>query len=231
MTAARQIREEITAKIVAALEKDLLPWRRTWTTTNAGQHSNACTGKPYRGVNPLLLQLHAAEHGFTSNWWATFNQWKQMGCYINRRPDEVEPGQWGVTLATYIPVTKKQDGKDAKAKDEEEEEDEEDTFWILKKFTVFNASQVNGRAAEKFQAVALPETVTMPTDYEPAEELIQKTGAEIHYRWRPSLLSLAHAQRYLAQSFQGRLHPTATQVVFRKRQFLPHHPPRTGALV
>ena len=67
MPNARQIREEITAKIVAALEKDLRPWRRMWTTNNPGQHSNAVTGKPYRGVNPLLLQLHALDHGFTFN--------------------------------------------------------------------------------------------------------------------------------------------------------------------
>ncbi len=179
MTNARQIREEITVKIVAALEKDLRPWRRMWTTTNnAGQHSNAVTGKPYRGVNPLLLQLHAVEHGFTSTWWATFNQWKQMSCYINRRPDDVEPGQWGVTLVVYIPITKKEEKGDAKDDDDEEE----DVFWVLKKFTVFNANQVNGKAAEKFQVTRLPETSTAaPTDYEPAEELILKTGAEIHF--------------------------------------------------
>ncbi len=177
MPNARQIREEITAKIVAALERDLLPWRRMWTSTNStGQHSNAVTGKPYRGVNPLLLQLHALDHGFTSTFWVTFNQWKSLGCYINRRPDGVEPGQWGVTLVVYIPITKKQD--DGDAKNEEDEDDE--VFWVLKKFTVFNADQVNGRAAEKFRAVALSETAAAtPADYEPAEELIAKSGAEI----------------------------------------------------
>ena len=178
MPNARQIREEITAKIVAALEKDLRPWRRMWTTNIPGQHSNAITGKPYRGVNPLLLQLHALDHGFQSNWWATFNQWKQLGCYINRRPDDVQPGQWGATLAVYIPIKSKQDEGDAK-----DDEEDEDVFWILKKFTVFNADQVSGRAAAKFQAVGLPETnpTATPTDYEPAEELIRKTEAEIHF--------------------------------------------------
>ncbi len=178
MSNAHQIREEITAKIVAALEKDLLPWRRMWSTSTTGQHSNAVTGKPYRGVNPLLLQLHALDHGFQSNWWATFNQWKTLGCYINRRPDSVEPGQWGVTLATYIPIKSKQDGKEAKAKDDQDEE-EEDVFWVLKKFTVFNANQVNGKAAQQYQVVEQNETTTAAPDYEPAEELILKTGAEI----------------------------------------------------
>ena len=67
MSNPRQIREEITKKIIAALEKDLLPWRRPWASNNAGQHSNASTKKSYRGVNPLLLQIHAALFGFTFN--------------------------------------------------------------------------------------------------------------------------------------------------------------------
>ena len=174
MSNPRQIREEITAKIIAALEKDLLPWRRPWASSNAGQHSNASTKKSYRGVNPLLLQLHAAALGFTSNWWATFNQWKQLGCSVNRRPDDVEAGHWGTTLAVYIPIVKK-----AEEPTDDDDEEEESTFWILKRFTVFNANQVNGKAAEKFQVV---ETVgDVHPDFEPAEELIQKTGAEIHF--------------------------------------------------
>jgi antirestriction protein ArdC len=44
---------------------------------------------------------------------------------------------------------------------------------------LFNAEQAEGEAAERFQAVALPET-TQP-DYEPADELILATGAELHF--------------------------------------------------
>ena len=61
------------------------------------------------------------------------------------------------------------------------------TFWILKKFVVFNADQVNGKAAEKFQVVETAGDVH--PDYEPAEELIEKSGAEIHFGGDRSLLS------------------------------------------
>ena len=98
---------------------------------------------------------------------------EQLGCCVNRRPDDVEAGQWGCPLAVYIPITKKAEEPD------DDEDEEEETFWILKKFIVFNANQVNGKAAEKFQAV---ETVgDVHPDYEPAEELIEKSGAEIHF--------------------------------------------------
>lgn len=173
MPSPRQIREEITAKIIAAIEnKGLLPWRRPWSSNNAGQHSNAVSKKPYRGVNPLLLQIHAAVFGFVSNWWATFNQWHSMGCTVNRRPDDVEPGHWGANLAVYIPIKKK-----AEEPAHDEDEDEEETFWILKRFTVFSAEQVSGRAADEFRCI---ETVgDVHPNYEPAEQLIEKSGAEI----------------------------------------------------
>ena len=74
----------------------------------------------------------------------TFNQWHDLGCSVQRRPDHVEAGNWGCGLAVYIPITKK---ADEPAKDGDE--DEEDVFWILKKFTVFNADQVNGRARRR----------------------------------------------------------------------------------
>ncbi len=185
MSKQSEIREQVTAKIIAALEKDLLPWRQMWTGNNSGSHCNALTGKPYRGVNILLLGLHAAEHGFHSNAWGTFNQWKQLGCRVNRRPDDVLPGQWGATLAVYIPITQK-------AEDPEEDEDEEETFWILKKFTVFNANQVSGAAAEQFQAVGQPDTDRhAEPDYEPAETLIQATRADIRHGGNRAFYSLA----------------------------------------
>lgn len=170
MASQHQIREEITAKIIAALEKDLRPWRRMWNGCRTGQHSNAVTRKAYRGVNPLLLQLHAAEHGLSSPWWATFRQWQNLGCTINRRPNHVPPGHWGATLAVYVPIKK----------EAEDPDDEDETIWILKKFTVFNADQVAGAAAEKFKQVQMEQTETAP-DYEPAEQLIEATGAEIHF--------------------------------------------------
>ena len=209
-----EIREQVTAKIIAALEHDLLPWRQMWTGNSGGPHRNALTGKPYRGVNILLLGLHAAEHGFQSNVWATFNQWQQMGCFVNRRPDDVLPGQWGATIAVYLPVTKK-------TEEPKEDDDEEETYWILKKFTVFNANQVSGAGAEQFQSVELSDTDRhSEPDYEPAEKLIQATGADIRHRWQPGVLQLGR-----------RLHLFAAQIVFHRRKLLPDRLARIGPLV
>jgi hypothetical protein len=63
MSKQSEIREQVTAKIVAALEQDILPWRRPWVTSGPGRHTNVVSKKPYSGVNPLLLEIHAAAHG------------------------------------------------------------------------------------------------------------------------------------------------------------------------
>ena len=82
MPSQTQIRQEITNKIVAALEQNILPWRRPWK--HSGRHQNAFSKRPYSGVNPWLLELHAMRHGFTSRRWATFNQWKAEGCTVTK---------------------------------------------------------------------------------------------------------------------------------------------------
>jgi antirestriction protein ArdC len=175
MPSQRKIREEITAKIIAALEKDLLPWRQTWAANSCGSHTNVISRKAYSGVNPLVLELHSAEHHLSSRWWATFRQWHDLGCFVKRRPDDVEPGKWGCMVVAFIPVTKE-------VVNEKTGEEEEEKYWILRKFTVFNAEQVEGTAAKEYQHTEMPDTKSnSKPDFEPAEELVQATGATIYF--------------------------------------------------
>ena len=64
MANQQQLRQKITAQIVAALESgDVPPWRRPWRVgPNAGSPANIVSRKPYRGINPILLDLASARH-------------------------------------------------------------------------------------------------------------------------------------------------------------------------
>lgn len=78
----RDIRQEFTDKLVAALSEGKIPWRKPWDETNAintGLPVNAVTQKPYRGGNSLMLMMEGMEKGYTDNRWLTFNQAKAMG--------------------------------------------------------------------------------------------------------------------------------------------------------
>jgi antirestriction protein ArdC len=172
------IRDEVTARIVEALEQHLLPWRRPWrtTTANASQparHSNIETRKPYQGINQILLDLHALRYGLTSRWWGTFNQWHSLCCRIRKRPEGVEAGHWGCRVVFYKPIT-----KPVLNAEMGDEEDEEEQFFVLKTFTLFCADQAEG--AEALQVHDEGQADVQP-DFAPAEELMAATEADIRY--------------------------------------------------
>ena len=151
MPSQSQIRDEVTRRIVQALEADLLPWRRPWRATASasqpGRHSNVASRKAYQGINPMLLELHALRLGLLSRWWATFNQWHDLGCNVRKRPSNVEDGHWGCQVVFWKPLTKKTVKDDQVGKDE----DEEERFFVLKTFTIFCADQIEGDRAGEFQ--------------------------------------------------------------------------------
>src|SRR5208282_2764648 len=142
MPTQSQIRDEVTARIIQALEADLFPWRRPCSSGSAqpGRHSNVATKRPYQGVNHILLELHAQQHGLFSRWWGTFPMWKSLGCNIKKRPQNVQEGCWGCRIVFYKPVTKT-------VVDDQTGDEDEEKFFVLRTFTVFSADQVEGDAA------------------------------------------------------------------------------------
>lgn len=174
MSSPSQIREQITGQIIHALEGDVVPWRRPWSVSaNAGRPANVASKRAYRGVNPLLLELHRMNHGFESKWWGTYRQWKSLGCQVMRRPNDVPAGEWGARIVFYKPISKTVVDKTTGQEDDEK-------FFVMRSYSVFNAEQVSGESAEKYQVVE-SDTDQPFVNYEPAEELIQATGADIHH--------------------------------------------------
>lgn len=91
--ADRDIRKEVTDRIVAALEQGVLPWRRSWRDDGrgVGLPENASTGRTYNGGNRMILLTAGQDAGHKDNRWLTFNQAKAMG-------GAVEKGQHGTPI-------------------------------------------------------------------------------------------------------------------------------------
>jgi antirestriction protein ArdC len=66
--ANREVYQKITDRMIAALEKGTVPWRKPWTVAGGGRPRSMSTGQPYRGINVLLLGTEAAERGYGSPW-------------------------------------------------------------------------------------------------------------------------------------------------------------------
>jgi antirestriction protein ArdC len=173
MATQTEIRQAITDRIIEALQNGSIPpWRRPWLNhENSGLPTNVISKKRYSGINPILLQMASMRHGFTSKFWGTFKQWQDLGGRVMKRPDNVPPGQWGTTVIFFKPITKTEIDKDTG-------EEEEIKFGVLKTYCVFNADQVEGEHLDRYRVGELtPESQFV--DYEPAEDAIMATGANI----------------------------------------------------
>ena len=113
------------------------------------------------------------KHGFQSRWWGTFEQWKQLDGKVSKRPKDIAQGEWGCKIVFYKPICKKT--IDAKTGEEDE-----DRFLVMRTWTVFNAEQVEGKAIEQFRTIEQPTAAEFP-NFEPADELIEATDADIRY--------------------------------------------------
>ena len=174
MQSQTQLRQQITQQIISALEQDLVPWRRPWSVSkNVGRPANVLSKRAYSGINPLLLELHAQQHGFQSKWWATYDQWQQLGATVSKRPSDVAKGEWGCKIVFYRPISKT-------TIDPKTGEEDEDKFLVMRSWCVFNAEQVEGKAVEQFRTIEEPTAGEFP-NFEPADELIEATQADIHY--------------------------------------------------
>jgi antirestriction protein ArdC len=177
MASQTQIRQQITAQIVAALEGgNTPPWRRPWRVgPNAGFPANVVSRKAYRGINPLLLELAGERHGLSSRWWGTFRQWADLGGKVMPRPSHVPPGRWGTQIVFWSPITKTVTNHHG--------EDEEDRFFVMRTYTVFNVDQVEGDHLDHLRSGRTEDDTTgsVVIDYEPAEEAITATGIAIRH--------------------------------------------------
>ena len=73
--------EKLLTDLVALLESnDLPPWRKPWAG-HQGEHRNLITGKPYQGVNPLLLEMGLLILETDSVLWCGSGQAKALGWF------------------------------------------------------------------------------------------------------------------------------------------------------
>jgi antirestriction protein ArdC len=172
MPTSAEIRQRITEQVISSLEEEKLPpWRQPWV--GQGLPMNVVSKRRYTGINILLLQLHRMKHPhLQSHVYGTFKQWQDLGCRIKRRPKDVPPGQWGCSIVFYKMLKKTERNDHGVAKEVE--------YPLLRTYTIFSASQVSGPNLDRFHTDDVLANSTF-TDYEPAEQAIAATGADIRF--------------------------------------------------
>ncbi len=147
---------KITEQIIAELEKGAAPWVKPWQADNTADR-NIVSGKPYRGVNRLLLGMSSMANGFASPVWATYKQWQEQGAQVSK-------GEKATNIVFFKPI--------AGAKNEETGESEAG-YCVIRGYAVFNATQTN-LPAKLFEPPAV-EFNPIPA----CEQFMVRTGATI----------------------------------------------------
>ena len=160
--------QSVTDRIITELEAGRLPWVQPWDGQHAacqiGLPVNAVSGKPYSGINILLLWGAVIEKGYPSQIWLTYRQAKSLGSYVRKG----ECGEIICYADRFVTKDEKQnaiaEGRDAVA------------IPFLKRYRVFNIAQCDGLPEDLYRLDApFPEREIVPQ----AEALAKATGADI----------------------------------------------------
>jgi len=154
----KDINQIITNQFIEAIETakengGKLPWEKGWNI--GGQRPLRSNGKPYRGINSLVLSLQAKTHPV----WLTFNQAKADGGMVRK-------GEKGTAVSFFKFI-------DAKQKDGTKKR-----VPLLRYYTVFNIDQIDfadGLPAkyEKHSYNPTEFDATDDANYEKAEEMLR----------------------------------------------------------
>jgi antirestriction protein ArdC len=200
----------VTDRITASLKAGVIPWEKPWQTPHfAGGPfpRNFRTGKPYRGINIMLLW--SCSYG--SPFWLTFNQAKELS-------GSVRKGEKGTQIVFYKQL---RDGQ--KTDDERTAEVERRAPFVLTYHTVFNVEQCDGLTLPQIEPP--PQTNEVEVD-ETCEAIVSgwtnrpslQLTSETEYRayYRPSTDSVhvpararfVDAPHYYSTLFHELIHST-----------------------
>lgn len=161
------IYSRITDSIIAQLEEGTRPWAKPWNAEHlAGRITRPlrASGKPYRGINVIMLWMAATLKGYTAPIWMTYRQAQELG-------GQVRKGEQGTPVA-YADKLRKTETADSGEEVERE-------IFFMKHYTVFNVEQVDGLPPH-FYATAAPQ-ISALARLEHAEAFFAALGADVRH--------------------------------------------------
>ena len=166
MSKSDALYESVTNSILEALESGAPPWQRSWFIGSANRlPQNFSTDNAYRGINTLIFWMMAQKQAYSSHYWLTFKQARELGGCVRKN----EKGTRGI----FYRVLEKTDNASG----------ESTNIPMVRQFYAFNLDQIDG--IEDPNTASLP--AATPQKNPGADAFIEATGALIlHGAFAPS---------------------------------------------
>jgi antirestriction protein ArdC len=193
MTDMSEVYQIVTDRIVDALNKGVVPWRKPWKG-EANVPTSFKTRKPYRGVNRWLLD--PTINGFSSSFWMTYKQATEMG-------GQVRKGSKGSPCVFWKIID---DRKNAGKK-----------IPLLRTFTVFNLDQIDGiemPKVERSEFVPIERAEAIVEGWTGRPTILENGGDQCFYRPATDTISMVAKcafcapEAYYATLFHELVHAT-----------------------
>ena len=129
--------QEVTDRMVEALEQERKPWVRPWDPDACGGPQaplNPTTGRRYRGVNVLILGMDMRAFETGDPRWCTYQQASEAGWQVRK-------GEKSTTIFLFKPLQVEGKEKDG---DTQEDGPGQRMIAMMRSYAVFHASQLDG---------------------------------------------------------------------------------------
>lgn len=172
MQTKKDLYQAVTDRIVQALEQGTVPWVRPWKAQPGDDRPrNAVTGRPYHGINHLLLWATAIERGYQTDRWLTYRQAQEAGGHVRR-------GEKGTLVVFWKFVEREVLDEQGRPLLDEDGQPRRRVIPFARGYTVFNVEQ-----CEDLPERLLPrEEPPTWSPFEAAEQVVAASGATIRHR-------------------------------------------------
>ena len=186
-TAKRDLYQEVTDKLIAAIEAGTAPWQRPWEhVASAGLPMNGSSERHYNGVNALLLMMTAQAEGYADNRWFTFKQASDMGAKVRKG-----------SKSTPVYFFKMLDTKGAEVQEAGAREGKQPRqIPFLTEYRVFHASQIEG-----IEALAQPTRNWTPL--QAVQQLVERMQPDIRYGGDRAFYAAGQGRDFIGLPHEG----------------------------
>jgi antirestriction protein ArdC len=158
------VKSQIAQTLIEAMKNNNTPWQKPWKAVPT-RPINATTHNAYKGINFLMLALS----GRADPRWMTYQQAQDKGWHVKR-------GERGTMVVKVVDLSYLDEKAATQAPQESSPDQEQRSRYVLKRYFVFNAEQIEG-------VPALEQSATVEAQPNRAQDIIdalkEKTGLSL----------------------------------------------------